>query len=317
MNLFEYMIVPFGLSLKHKSLDNCFIGITYSVFGLFLVTIALSLPFFTTVSDLIMKINFIVVISSMTSAYCLLKNKFEKILGMISSIEAFEEKRCKPKQKFRLSLIAFILCFMLTFVASVYQVMLNVRIYTHLFKYQLFMYHHICLTGLHVIYFVYLIQFIFFETSNRYYRVLKCSNEFIKRFLCFKPNYLIRYQINEVLEKFKINDLEFTQTVLTLRKLILLIMFSNNIMRIFQILYFIELNVENVYIFVIIFYNLILNSYFISTQIIIWRKSLIQLILIKNIDNWKDKNFPRKHLLFSANYIVINKIIFKNKKYFN
>ena len=42
---------------------------------------------------------------------------------------------------------------------------------------------------------------------------MKFSNTVIEKYLCFRPNFLIRFQINEVIENFEENDKQFNENI--------------------------------------------------------------------------------------------------------
>ncbi len=55
--LYQYMLVPLGVSLMFKTLDNIFNGITLSIYGLFLITGVLSLAHISTEFEFIIRLS--------------------------------------------------------------------------------------------------------------------------------------------------------------------------------------------------------------------------------------------------------------------
>ena len=315
MNLFQYILLPFGLSLRHKTLDNIFTGISVSMFGLVFTTIMVSIPFCNTTKTIIFRFSSLAIQMSYIAAYYLLKKRSEDIYGMFDAILEFEKKQTpKERLKFGFSLISFITCLMLTYVLSIYLVLTNQEYYNlfalNQFFNQVILYYNpipipIVLTFLFFIYWMFVIQFIHFEFCYKYYNLLIFSNTVIEKYLCFRPNFLIRYQINEVIEDFEENDKQFNQSLKPLKLIILLLFISVN----FQFSITIWLLSGSQSIYPCCFAAFTVNLYLIITQIITQIKSKIQNILIQNINVWKDSDDKNKPLLVTHHKSINNKNI--------
>ena len=150
MRLFQYMLVPFGLSFRFNSLDYYFTGITISIFGLFFVTTVLSFGAFNDTKMILLKANFLVTVSSMLWSFKLIKQKLEKFYGMYDEILAFDEMYIQSRNTFGFSLIIFLLSFTFTYITGIYVVLTNTFIneifaLAHL---KIYLYHHFALTSL-------------------------------------------------------------------------------------------------------------------------------------------------------------------------
>ena len=291
------LFVPFGLSLRYKTLDKVFNGITISIFGLFLVTALISMTVFTNIAELLVKVFAVLNLSTLVMAYILLKKKLWKIVGMFEAVIDFERKRCPKKNRIDFSLILFVLCFISTLISSIHVIVLDdtlVKIFLTV-RYKTIVYYQFIVTGGFYFYWMFLIQFLFFEFSCSYFDVLKFSDQFISRYLSFTPNFYLKYQINEVIEKLKINDQEFRDYIKPLKHILIIMFISNDILISIQLYLNYQNNVDfstNLSIFLC---GLFMNMYFIITQTIVHQKSYIQSILINKINKWKDRkeNFPK------------------------
>ena len=299
MNLFQYILLPFGLSLKHKTLDSIFTGISYSVFSLWLITQVLSLLIDMTIKTTLLKLSSFTVGLIWVRIHIFLKQNSEDFYGMFDSILAFQRRKCPQTLKFNVSSVGFILCFMICYIITLVYVLLNLfinQLYA-MYKLNFLLYHNIALSGFYIIYWIYVTQFIYFETNYRYFNVLCFSNNIIKKFMKFRPNVVIRYQIDEVIENFKINDNQFNQFVKPLKRYINLLALFVNISIIQLILLSIDFNIELIYLFFIFLFIILFNLYFISTQTVIHNKSKIQNILIKNITIWRNTPETNKQII--------------------
>ena len=292
MNLFQYILLPFGLSLKHKTLDFIFTGISVSTLGILFMTHLLALPKdYLSFNAVLSKISGLVLFCISTRAYIHLKKCSEDIYGMFDAILVFERNKTpKERLKFGFSLISFISCFMSSYVLSLSMILLFDEI-NHLyqpFNINLHLYHHAAITDLYFIYWMFVIQFIYFEFCNKYYNLMKFSTDIIERFVSFRPHFVIRYQINEVIDNFIENDKQFAENVNPLRLYIILMSISLNFQILFSSLYMFEVGIGPNIKYLLILFGFVMNLYLISTQIVIQFKSKIQNILIKNINVWRN-----------------------------
>ena len=131
MNLIQYMLTPFGLSLRHKSIDYYFTGIVVSVFGLFLLTLVLSFISLTPITGLILRIIVFFYVITSIMAYIHLKSTFWKFIAMYDEISHFEHKY-SMSTSFTIPLITFIIWFISSYIACVLNFTLN-NVYEELF----------------------------------------------------------------------------------------------------------------------------------------------------------------------------------------
>ena len=189
MNLFQYVLLPFGLSLRYKTLDYIFTGISTSIFGLMVGTTLLSLPMDSSLNVILAKLVALLVEFFRIWAYVFMRKRSEDLYGMFDAILIFERNKTpKERLKFGFSLILFISCLMLSYVITILLTLLNIEI-NQLFvplKFDILFCHHAAVTFLFVIYWTFVIQFIYFEFCYKYYNVLKFSNTVIEKYLSFR-----------------------------------------------------------------------------------------------------------------------------------
>ena len=120
MSLWQYMLMPFGLSLKQKSIDYYFTGIFISIISVLLLTRAASLF----VSNESWNVFFFKVLSFVQSclflvAYCHLKRTFKKLNAMYDEIQHFITKYRRYGHPLTTPLVLFILYSCLTYTCTV------------------------------------------------------------------------------------------------------------------------------------------------------------------------------------------------------
>ena len=135
---------------------------------------------------------------------------------------------------------------------------------------------------------MFVIQFIHFEMCYKYYSLLCFYNQIIERFLKFKPNFVIKYLINETIDNFEVNESDLRQTVYPLQTIIVVMNVSNNLFNVFLAIYYWDYNHHYIYVRVLYIYCFLSNLYFFSTQSLILYKKRIQYILLQNINEWKN-----------------------------
>ena len=306
------MLVPLGVSHKFKTLDNIFNGITLSIFGLFLLTFGLSLATISTKYELIIKLCAFVSTLSRVKSHKVLKNNIKDFLGMTEAIEDFESKRCPNNFSFNYSLILFLLTFLSVYISCVFLVasspfqdqIFNGFKIVHI---KVMLSHHFTFTSFIPIYSTFLLQFLYFEFCIHYYNVLNFSNNFIKRYLSFRPDVRIRYIIDKVIEDFQENDSQYEKFLDPIRKSIWMIYLSFNICFSFElILLLIKHDFTALAVISMLFF---FNFYFIFTQIFIYNKSKSQKVLLKTIEKWKtlaEKGHKFRGSLLSKPFTVEN-----------
>ena len=137
---------------------------------------------------------------------------------------------------------------------------------------------------------IYFNQFIIYDLCDKYYKILKLSNNIIELYLKYEPSFENRYHIRKVIEKFEENENDFKYIVYPLRKLIYYNLFIINLISLFLFKQFIDSNTclsTKIYLLITIS---LWDLFLISTQIIIKFKSRIQTNLLKNISTWINSN---------------------------
>ena len=230
----------------------------------------------------------------MIMAFLHLKRSFTKFLAMYSEIRAFVIKNKLDDKNLSLSFVMFLLCFIITYVTIVNVVLFN-PIITKIFEpigFKLLIYQHGSFTCLYNVYWIFTIQFINFEICHKYYILLKFYDHGLSKYYKFRPSYLLKYKINEVMLKFKVNNNDFKQTIYPLRIIILIMIFSLDIAIIFVVKIFIDSNVDILSITFLMSSLFCVNFYFLVTQILLIYYGGFETKICNNIRSWLnlDKN---------------------------
>ena len=289
MKFVRYVLVPFGLSFKFKALDQVLSGLYISILAGLIILVTLSIP--TLNNNLLMSIMKIIGLMSLFSilwAYILMKKRIEKFYGMYDEICASYHNIIQNKKNvftpIIISCICFCLCYSLTFVISIYSVEFN-KVFKP-FNMSIKFCYHGPITGLMCSFSIFSFQFIIYELCDKYYDLLEFSNQFIEKFLKYKPDFVIRYQVREVIQKFGENENVFNLIVYPMRRLIILIHIFLNFFMISRLKHFNEINAclfTQLSLFSLLF---VYDFYLIYTQTVICLKSRIKNKFLSNIDTW-------------------------------
>ena len=265
-------------------------GTTMLCFFFFISLILLTLPSQVTVPSIFPKLSFLFFSMSMFYIWCDLKKKSKVLIEMYDEIRQFEAKHCSKSRKFTVSLIIFFVLFIATYVSmiliSTYDQNMN-RVLEPIWFHLTFK-EHTYVSALFTSGFMYGVQFISFEISFKYYRVLKHCNRFINMFVPFNPNFVIRHQIDSVIHDFDETRQKFTETIGALNRLICVMIFSVNTVCLSIYINHIDANINYTLIW---YFNIItINSYFIITRIILYIECGIEDILINTIILWRNQD---------------------------
>ena len=122
MNLFQYILLPFGLSFEYKTSDNIFTRISYSVSCILITSTLLSLPVATTFTAIISKASALGVCINLFRGHLFLKKISEDFYGIFDAILVFERNKTpKERLKFGFSLILFITCLIFCYLIIIKQ----------------------------------------------------------------------------------------------------------------------------------------------------------------------------------------------------
>ena len=185
-----------------------------------------------------------------------------------------------------------------------YQVFYNPALYETLepIKLKLMFYQHGVITSVVFIYLYFVVQFVYYELCYKYYSFLNQSNKLINNYIAFNPNFLIRYQIDKVINDFDENRQKWSKTVIPLKRIICVSFILSNFVLIFlyqcNLEYNVNTNTNNV-LFIFIF---VLNFYTIVTQVVIFKMSMIENILINTLTLWRNNHNPNNPLLL----VIVN-----------
>ena len=225
----------------------------------------------------------------MSFIYIHLKTTFRAFIAMYDEISHFEDMYHK-KTSFTLPLILFIICFTLTYLSCVYNFCFNI-IYQDLFGEYLFnlFKKQIPLSIFHSALFLFSILFINFEICYKYNKMISFYYNRVKRSIYVKRecdlNSFIRHEITKILEKFIINDNEFSYTVKTLNTLTIVLMLFINLS--FISISSLNLNMDFEFYICLYIMSFMSNLYLILTQIYIYIRKYNQDKLIKLLKYWR------------------------------
>jgi len=289
MNILQYMLTPFGLSLRHKSIDYYFTGIVVSVFGLFFITIFLSLfTSFTSFFVLSFKICMLLVIITTIWSYLHLKTTFWKFIAMYDEISHFEHKNYK-RSPFTLPLTTFIVISVSMVVITEIDVTLN-DIYQDIFGPYLsyIFYKQMPISSLWFTFYTFVVQYLNLELCHKYNKLILFYLRKVKRNMHIRPNVVIKYEINKIIEKFTVNDSQFQYTVYRLNYLLIV---QNTSFLLFQILLIIlnnEFNENTIFYYYPHSMIALYITYMTICQAYILLKKHNQANLIKSLVKWRD-----------------------------
>ena len=239
MNLIQYMLIPVGLSNTSKTFDLIFRSITYSTFLILSPVTLFALPLYTPCTHLTsigMKLSISICFWSLYSSYRLMKNRIEEFVEMFDEIQVVKNKRC-GQNRCNFSLLFFLVCYLTTLAMIIHNAFFNPARFETIkqVKMKLLLYQHGLITVVVILYWYFVVQFVHFELSWNYYSYLSHSNKIINRYIAFNPNFVIRYQIHQVITNFEENRQKWSQTVTPLKRIIRLSIMTLNLIMIFPI----------------------------------------------------------------------------------
>ena len=291
MSLWQYMLMPFGLSLKHKSIDYYFTGIVISIFSLLLITMVSSLFMLNpSWNFLLFKVLTVAQNSLFLIAYTHLKRTFEKLNFMYDEIQHFLTKYHRFGHPFTTPLILFVVFSCLFYTCTVHNLLQNdiFEKAMHPILSKLY-YTQMPVSALFMTYWVFIINYLIFEFNYQYKKLLSFHNNIVKRNMDKIPIPMTRYFIEDSLKNFKINDNDMRITISMFNKINIIL----NVILLFNFLIIINLN--NSYQIDTHFTNelwilvLLLELYFSITQYYIILQIKTQKSIIKNLLKWREK----------------------------
>ena len=254
-----------------------------------------------------MKISIIVCVISIICGYIIMKRRIEKFHGMYEAVTAFCSKIITDKNKPDTSLWFLYTCFILSYVCMNYMAFhcneVN-KIFQPL-KLNIYLYHHIPITGFALIFSIYSCNYLIYELCDNYYNTLEFSNKIIKKYLKYKPDFVIRYKVLEVIKNFDENEKDFKLIVYPMRKILFILIVTINIACLTLTIFLVQLNVDYISKLLWILIIFPFDLYFFYTQIKTYFKSEIQRKLLFNIEKWinsSDDSFVGK-IITSINLV--------------
>ena len=158
-------------------------------------------------------------------------------------------------------------------------------------------YQHGVITVVFLLYLYFVVQFVHNELCYKYYSFLKISNKLIGNYIGFNPNFLIRHQIYNVINDFDENRQKWSKTVIPLKRIIWVIIIVSNLVFIFLYHCNINYNVNKKTNYLLFIQLFIMNFYTIITQIVIFKMSMIENILINTLTEWRNNFNPNNPFL--------------------
>ena len=220
MSLWQYMLMPFGLSLKHKSIDYFFTGIVISIFSLLLLTMVSSLFMLNqSWNFLLFKVLTVAQNSLFLIAYTHLKRTFEKLNFMYDEIQHFLTKYRRFGHPFTTPLILFVVFSCLFYTCTVHNLLQNdiFEKAMHPILSKLY-YTQMPVSALFMTYWVFIINYLIFEFNYQYKKLLSFHNNIVKRNMDKIPIPVTGYFIDDSLRNFKINDIDMNIIINILNK---------------------------------------------------------------------------------------------------
>ena len=297
MNLIQYMLIPVGLSNANTTFDLIFRSITYWTFIMLGSVTLYSLPPFESCPrpiSLAMKLSIILCLWSLYSSYQFVKIKIKELAEMFDEIQVVRHKRCH-QGRCSLSLLLLLACYLTTLVMVFHDAFFNPASFHNFhnslqepIKLKLIVYQQDLVLVVLILYWYFIVQFVHYELSLKYYSYLSQSNKYINKFIAFKPNFVIRHQIHQVITDFEENREKWRQTVIPLKSIIFQSIVTLNVIIILQYLCNIEYSVSDVFNKLLVLFSFVLNFYSIVTQLFIYKMFSIEDILINTLTLWRD-----------------------------
>lgn len=297
MNFVEHMSVPLGLTAKHNTLDNIFYGLLVIIILIDIMIIILTITSQIIINIIMMKIIIVLVFIYYLFIYLKMSKIIAEYHHMFNAIVIFENHQYHLNKFARVSIITFILIFLSSYYCLA-QITLSDEI-NKIFVSEFMpmrIYEHGIFTQILLCYFIFYMQFIYFEFCNRYYNVLIYSNNLLRKYLAYKPDPYLDAQLKCVLDDFVINQDQFNSVVKLVKYYSLFILITYDLIMIMIVIIILELDIHSNAIFILIIYFLIFNFYSIITKFIIHFKSNISPILIDNINSWRKLRWSNKNL---------------------
>ena len=169
-------------------------------------------------------------------------------------------------------------------------------------KLKLMFYQHGVITTVVLLYLYFVVQFVNYEMSYKYYSFLNQSNKLINNYIAFNPNFLIRYQIYKVINDFEEIRQKWSKTVIPLKRIIWVFIIFCNFVIISLYHCNIEHNVNTDFNNVVFSNAFVMNFYTIVTQVVIFKLNMIENILINKLTLWRNNYNPNNPLLI----VVVN-----------
>ena len=298
MNLIQYMLIPVGLSNAITTSDLVLSGIAYTTFLIIGLVTLLSLPLYTSLISLSLKISVLICWWPMYFSYRLLKKRIKEFVEMYDEIQVVSNKRFS-QSRFTFSLLFFLASYFIALVIVIHNAFFNPACFENLqpVKLNLMLYQHGAITVVVILYWYFVVQFVHYELSLKYYSYLSQSNDIINKFVAFNPNFLIRHQIHQVIIDFQENRQKWSQTVIPLKRFICLMIVALNVVMLLQYLSNIEYNVNVMFNELLLISYCIINFYSFVTQIGIYKISRIEDTLINTLTNWRNNYNPGNPLI--------------------
>ena len=289
MTLFQYILSPFGLTLKHKTWDHIFTGIIITIFTVFSLTILTSLSIVTPFYIIIIKIAVLSTLITYISAFILMKKIFSKIICMYEEICDYDCKYRQKKTTFDFTLIVFVITFIITYIVVNFNALYNPitdRMFSNNVVLLKLFYYQIAIISLLFLFWQFSIQFVVCRLCYQYYNLFKIFDKIIDKYLRYRPDVLLRHRIDQIFEKISETKNSFRLTIYLLNKVIVIQIIFVNLFLIIHILADIMIETNSEYsIMLIVFISV--NLFFLTTELILLLSVRLQNRLLNKINIWK------------------------------
>lgn len=296
MTLFQYILSPFGLTLRHKTWDNIFFGISLTIFSVFVLTFVASLTQITPWYIFVMKLIIFCCIATFVMIYIKLKANLSKIIVMYDEICVYETKYNLKTTTFDTTLIAFVLCFVVSYVLMIFDILSN-KTFSAIFNNNevllTLFYTHVSFSSLFVLLFRFSVQFIISRLCYRYYCLFKFYEKSIDVYLQYRPDFILRYRIEQILVTILKTKKSFDTTVRPINKCQIVITLSLNIFFIFRLIT--DTHINLVVAILQITQLVLVNTNFVIGLVIVHVRKQTQDRLLYKIFSWKENSLDSNY----------------------
>jgi len=284
--MFDYEFIIFGINCDYKFITNFFTGFTYAIFSAFLIQIPLTLKMSDNIYLLTYKIFCTLLMTSNLITYTFIKFKFNKIIELQHELKNYQiECLLKRKNENFSSIIAIIFSVASTIisVATVYNHLEYKELAKEMSLYISFN-QQIPVYELYLNSWMIAIQFIYYDLYIRYWNIIYEFNIEVERRIA-KPSINVIFMTRRTVLMFSRFKWNLKKNLDFIKYFIFINNFSLNLVLICALItypyfnqYHYELIISNI---------MLLNAYFLWTQISVHKTNYYERKLEQNLNKWQ------------------------------